>query len=40
MKFNRKVLDLARKLDYVGITPERRNKIIVDYSKPINKILG
>ena len=40
MKVNRKVSDLARKLNYIGGTPEKRREIIKEYSKPIYKLIG
>ena len=34
MKFNKKVSDLARKLDYIGVNSERKRKINKIMYKP------
>jgi hypothetical protein len=40
MKVNRKVSDLARKLDYIGIPSEKRRDMIKTCLNPIDKLLG
>lgn len=40
MKVNRRVFDLARKLDYIKIAPEKRREMIMLYSRPLYKLIG
>lgn len=40
MKFNKKVSDLARKLDYIGVNSERKRKLIKLCINPIHFLAG